>query len=160
MNKFSEKDWKLFRSKLPGWQEAYMEKLNQEYMEEYVEEFLANEFRNREILEKKLKYLDEMIERQTSSAECGKTWSVRYGFENNILKRLEIMNQLGYPEQEIREYRKKHWRFSVVRGLEIQEDIERGVLDEEIRLLRESKALDREYPGLIGRYCVQLISIY
>ena len=33
MNRFSEKDWKLFRSKLPGWQEAYMEKLNQEYIE-------------------------------------------------------------------------------------------------------------------------------
>ena len=131
-----------------------------DYMEEYVEEFLANEFRNREMLEKKLKYLDEMIERQTSSTECGKTWSVRYGFENNILKRLEIMNQLGYPEQEIREYRKKHWRFSAVRGLEIQEDIERGELDEAIRLLGESKELDRAYPGLIARYCEQLISIY
>ena len=33
MNRFSEKDWKLFRSKLPGWQEAYMGKLNQEYIE-------------------------------------------------------------------------------------------------------------------------------
>lgn len=33
MNRFSEKDWKLFRSKLPGWQETYMEKLNQEYIE-------------------------------------------------------------------------------------------------------------------------------
>jgi hypothetical protein len=33
MNRFSEKDWKLFRSKIPGWQEAYMEKLNQEYVE-------------------------------------------------------------------------------------------------------------------------------
>ena len=33
MNRFSEKDWKLFRSKLPGWQEAYMEKLNREYIE-------------------------------------------------------------------------------------------------------------------------------
>ena len=131
-----------------------------DYMEEYVEEFLANEFRNREMLEKKLKYLDEMIERQTSSTEFGKTWSVRYGFENNILKRLEIMNQLGYPEKEIREYRRKHWRFSAVRGLEIQENIERGELDEAIRLLGESKELDRAYPGLIARYCEQLISIY
>ena len=25
-------DWKLFRSRLPGWQEAYMNRLNQEYM--------------------------------------------------------------------------------------------------------------------------------
>lgn len=28
---FNESDWKLFRAKLPGWQEAYMERLNQEY---------------------------------------------------------------------------------------------------------------------------------
>ncbi len=28
----NEKDWKLLRSRLPGWQEAYMDKLNHEYM--------------------------------------------------------------------------------------------------------------------------------
>ena len=28
----NEKDWKLFRSKMPGWQEAYMDRLNQEYI--------------------------------------------------------------------------------------------------------------------------------
>lgn len=33
MNRFSEKDWKLFRRKIVGWQEAYMDKLNKEYME-------------------------------------------------------------------------------------------------------------------------------
>ena len=32
MNKFSEKDWKLFRNKLSDRKEAYMEKLNQEYV--------------------------------------------------------------------------------------------------------------------------------
>ncbi len=32
MNRFSEKDWKVFRSKIAGWQEAYMEKLNREYI--------------------------------------------------------------------------------------------------------------------------------
>jgi len=30
---FTERDWKLFRSKIAGWQEAYMDRLNQEYME-------------------------------------------------------------------------------------------------------------------------------
>lgn len=29
----NERDWKLFRSKLPGWQENYMDRLNHEYME-------------------------------------------------------------------------------------------------------------------------------
>lgn len=28
----SKKDWKLFREKLPGWQEAYMDRLNKEYI--------------------------------------------------------------------------------------------------------------------------------
>lgn len=28
MNRFSEKDWKIFRSKIAGWQEVYMDKLN------------------------------------------------------------------------------------------------------------------------------------
>lgn len=27
----NESDWKLFRAKLPGWQEVFMEHLNQEY---------------------------------------------------------------------------------------------------------------------------------
>ena len=30
---FSKEDWNLFRSKLPGWQEAYMERLNKEYIQ-------------------------------------------------------------------------------------------------------------------------------
>ena len=29
----SKKDWKLYREKLPGWQERYMEKLVKEYIE-------------------------------------------------------------------------------------------------------------------------------
>ena len=29
----SKSDWKLFREKIPGWQEAYMERLNREYIE-------------------------------------------------------------------------------------------------------------------------------
>lgn len=30
---FTERDWKLFRSKIADWQEAYIDRLNQEYME-------------------------------------------------------------------------------------------------------------------------------
>ena len=32
MYQVKEKDWKLFRQKLPLWQEAHMDKLNQEYI--------------------------------------------------------------------------------------------------------------------------------
>ena len=30
--RINESDWRLFRSRLPGWQEAYMERLNREYI--------------------------------------------------------------------------------------------------------------------------------
>ena len=33
MSNFSEKDWKLFRKKLPDWQEDYMERLCKEYID-------------------------------------------------------------------------------------------------------------------------------
>lgn len=33
MQGFTEADWKLFRSKIGDWQEAYMDKLNKEYIE-------------------------------------------------------------------------------------------------------------------------------
>ena len=33
MREFPEKDWKLFRKKLPGWQEEYMCRLCKEYMD-------------------------------------------------------------------------------------------------------------------------------
>ncbi len=32
-NDFTEKDWKLFRKKIAGWQEAYMDKLNRSYID-------------------------------------------------------------------------------------------------------------------------------
>lgn len=30
--KYTERDWRLFRSRIPQWQEAYMSKLNEEYV--------------------------------------------------------------------------------------------------------------------------------
>ena len=131
-----------------------------DYMEEYIEDFLAHEFRSREMLEKKLKYLDDMIEKQASSTDCGSIWSVHYGCENNIMKRLKLMKELELPEDEIREYLRKHWNFSAVRKLEIKEKLECGELEEAIQILCESKLLDRAYPGLVAHYSEQLISIY
>lgn len=32
VNKVNESDWRLFRSRLPMWQESYMERLNREYI--------------------------------------------------------------------------------------------------------------------------------
>lgn len=43
MYQFEEKDWKLFREKLPEWQEAYMERLIKEYAELLADDTSASE---------------------------------------------------------------------------------------------------------------------
>lgn len=43
MYQVKEQDWKLFRKKLPLWQEAYMDKLNQEYIRLLLGEGLASD---------------------------------------------------------------------------------------------------------------------
>ena len=43
MYQVKEKDWKLFRQKLPLWQEAFMDKLNQEYIRLLSGEGLASD---------------------------------------------------------------------------------------------------------------------
>ncbi|MCO8297463.1 multidrug transporter [Tetragenococcus halophilus] len=42
-NDFTEKDWKLFRKKIAGWQEAYMDKLNRSYIDLLSEDKEASE---------------------------------------------------------------------------------------------------------------------
>lgn len=43
MRDFSEQDWKLFRKKLPGWQEAYMRSLCEEYIDLLSSDMKASE---------------------------------------------------------------------------------------------------------------------
>ena len=43
MYQTKEQDWKLFRKKLPLWQEDYMDKLNQEYLQLLSGEGLASD---------------------------------------------------------------------------------------------------------------------
>ena len=43
MYQVKEQDWKLFRKKLPLWQETYMDKLNQEYIRLLSGEGLASD---------------------------------------------------------------------------------------------------------------------
>lgn len=131
-----------------------------DYMEEYLSEFLMNEFHDEELLRKKLAMLDELIERAGDQTDCGEYWSARYGYENNILKRLEIMKELQYTEEEIREYRKKNWKFAAVRMLQLSEYLEKGKWQEAICLLLECKKLDADSPGWVTQYSARLIELY
>lgn len=131
-----------------------------DYLEEYLEDILFHEFQDHEMLEKKLNYLDEKLAEQEADIDHDHGWSFRYSYENNIIKRLDLMKQLDFSQDEIKEYCKKYHRLSRVREMEIQENLRSGNIDEAIKLLQESKIMDKEHPGLVDGYCRQLISIY
>lgn len=131
-----------------------------DYMEDYLSDFLMNEFHDEELLRKKLAMLDEMIEQAEGQPDCGEYWSAHYGYENNILKRLEIMKELQYTEEEMRAYKEKNWRFAAVRMLQLSEYLEEGKQQEAIELLLESKKLDEGSPGRVAEYSAKLIELY
>ena len=131
-----------------------------DFMEDYLLDFLMNEFHDRELLQKKLEMVDQDIARMSDSTDCGNTWSVHYGYQNNIVKRLDLMKELEYSEEEMKQYRKENWRFAAVRKLEIADLLEKGDIIQAITVLKESKELDKQYAGLVAEYSQQLIQIY
>lgn len=131
-----------------------------DYMEDYICDFLMNEFHDQELLKKKLAMLDELIEEEEDNGDSENPWGLHYRYENNILKRLEIMKELGYPEEEIQKYKEKNWRLAAVRKLQLIEYLEAGDNAAAIRLLTESKELDKSLPGLVAEYSEKLISLY
>lgn len=128
--------------------------------EDYIDDFLMDEFHDPELLKEKLAALDQIIEQEEDSVQSGGTWSSHYGYQNNILRRLEIMEELGCSDEQIKEYRKANWNFSEVRKLDIEENINNGNVVQAVAALEESKKLDSGYPGLVAGYSQQLISIY
>lgn len=131
-----------------------------DYMENYIVDFMMEEFHDEELLRQKLVDLDIWIQNASEEAESGMHYMVRYGFVNNILKRIQMMKELGATEQEVLDYRKKYRNFSEIRKLEIQECLEKKSYDEAIGILLESKRLDEKQQGLLAEYSQKLIEIY
>lgn len=148
------------KEKIFQWFQEHQEGYVIDFMEEYLSDFLMNHFNDREMLLKKLDSLDAQIAAAGTETSCAESWSARFGYENNILKRLEIMKRLDFSDNEISEYRKKYRNFPAVRELEIEEYLTQRDYEKAIELLVESKELDKAYSGLTTKYSIMLIEIY
>lgn len=131
-----------------------------DYMEDYISDFLMDEFHDTAMLLEKMQMLDELIERAGDKTDCGSLYSSYYGFENIIIKRLQIMKELNYSADEINEYMTKFRHFSAIRELEVKEYLDKKEYGKAIEVLEESKKLDKEHAGFVSKYSEQLIHIY
>lgn len=131
-----------------------------DYMEEYVNEFLEQYFMSEDEIWERMNALDEIIELHRKQNDAGTIYSIRYGYRDVLLQRLEYMHRLHMPEQDILKYRLMNRHFFCVRELEISEALENGNKELAVQILEESKQMDTEYPEKIKKYSLQLISLY
>lgn len=134
----AEKADEAFKNEMKNWFEAHRTGFVVDFMEEYIEEILIYAFPTKAMLEEEIEKLDSYISRSKGN-DCGKYYTVHYGFVNPILKRIEYMKKLDCPESEIMVYRKKNRRFFAIRELEVLEAIEKDNYETAIKVLIESK---------------------
>lgn len=148
------------KEKMKKWFESHQSGYVIDFMEEYLQEFLFSKFLSETLIEEKIEELDEIISKCSGKNDCGSIYSVHYGYENVIVKRMEYMKMLGCTEREIMEFREQNRQFFVIREMKIKEALEKQDYEVAKQLLLESKGLDAGYPEQVGRYSEQLIALY
>lgn len=124
--------------------------LTQMFLEEYI--FAAPW--NAEIAPEVLSFLDQEIQSCLESKRC------KYRLNELVPRRIHWMEQVGESPREQAAYLKKYHQLPVVREIEIAQAKCDGDWTTAIALLKESKHLDSDMPGLVARYSEQLIAIY
>ena len=148
-----------FKEEIKGWFENHRTGYVIDFMDEYIEEILFDAFATKEMIMEEIQKLDTVIN-NCKGTDCGSCYSIHYGYENPILKRIELMKKMGCTENEIHAYKKRNRRFFVIRELEIADAIEVGDYEAAISVLQESKKLDSDNREQIKKYSEKLIDIY
>lgn len=148
-----------FKNEMKEWFENHRTGYVIDFMEEYIEEILFDCFATKEKIAEEIQKLDSVID-NCKGTDCIRCYSLHYGYENPILKRIAYMKKMGCSEEEIYQYRKKNRRFFIIRELEISDAIEAGDYEKAISVLVESKELDSNHQEQLKKYSERLIDIY
>lgn len=112
-------------------------------------------FHDPEFLRSNIAQLDRMIQEEQTRHDQ------RYSsLPQLVIQNLEQMEELGLPQEEIQPAEREHRDLPDVRRRVISRLSEEKRYNEAEPLLRESKELDRKWPGLVSGYSQELISLY
>ena len=112
-------------------------------------------FHEPEFLQENIRQLDRMIGNQ-----LGRDGNRFDALPQLVLWRLDCAQALGEPQQALETLEKKFWDIPEVRERVIRRLRQEGRQEEAAALLRESKELDRQWPGLVEKYSEELIALY
>lgn len=112
-------------------------------------------FQDPEILQDDIDELDQMIQEERE-----KNTSEQWKLSQLVIQKLELMEKLGIPSEEIRQVEAEYRALPGIRRRIVGRLLENNQYDEAETLLREGKELDCERPGLVSEYSEELIGLY
>jgi hypothetical protein len=108
-----------------------------------------------ELLQKNLELVNQLIAEEKAKD------NLRHGaLAQLVLKRLEIMEELGAPQKELQKAERAYWSLPEIRQRVLERHLAAGETAQAEDLLRESKELDSGSPGLVSQYSQTLIELY
>lgn len=126
-------------------------------MEDYIEEIIFDDFKEDEFMEEKTIFLDNKI-REYKKQE--NSWFNSYGLGEMILRRINIMEEMEVSQNIIEDYWKENLEINEVRKHYIDICINRKDYDMAIKLLREGKDKEKDWPGIVTNYSLKLKDLY
>lgn len=150
-----EKEQKL-KSEIYEWLQKHLSEGTINMITEKMYDFLSEHFQETIFLEKKLKLLDEKIKKEEEAQE---EW-IKRKRDKDLAKRLQIMVQLSYPEEECTQYKLKFWNIPEIRQMEIQKQMEEHNYKTAEQLICESIQTDKMRNDCQEKYCRLLADLY
>ena len=132
-----------------------------DFMEEYLCDFLKYELASKEELLEEIHELDQVVDECKNRTDCTKIFTCLYGFHIDALElRIKLMRKLGATDEEVDKYRGQYGNFKNVREYFYNKAEQENNVEEQIRILTESKILDKDSEYRVHRYSEELIEIY
>ena len=144
------------KSKIYEWIQRRLSDEIPDTVKERLYDFIMEHFEEAVFLEKKLDLLNEKIRREEERQ--GETDRRNAG--RDLARKLQVMEQLCFPEKECEDYRKKFWRVPEIRQMELQRRMEKEKYKEAEELIAESIKIDDGLLEWQEIYSRQQIEIY
>lgn len=128
-----------------------------DYMESYIEGILFEDFKEDEFLDYKRKLAERKVNIYRNEKD---SWRRSYYAGKWALMNIEVMRDQKLPKNTIDQYCKENLEFSEVRKYYIERLITKSQWDSAIHVLEEGKVVDKNRPGLVTDYSLQLRKLY
>lgn len=122
--------------------------------EMFLNEYIYDAPWQQEIASEVLIFMDKQIQK------CMESSTEHYRLNGLVAKRVQLMERIGESETEKEAYMLKYHHLPEIREIQISQAMREKDWNTALALLEESKEMDKDYLGLVNRYCTQIIEIY